>query len=96
MNNRFFNQIKAQTAKNPAIYWANRLHETMAVSGTHDRSLIRIMVMRSEKDMQDIKVQFQSKYGKTLESFIKVEFLFILIQKLNLHLKKFFFFHQKV
>ncbi len=55
----------------------------MAVLGTHDRSLIRIMVMRSEKDMQDIKVQFQSKYGKTLESFIKVEFLFILIQELN-------------
>ncbi len=44
----------------------------MAGSGTHDRSLIRIMVMRSERDMQDIKREFQSRFGKTLESFIKV------------------------
>lgn len=29
------------------------------------------MVLRSEIDMQDIKSQFQMKYGKSLEQFIR-------------------------
>ena len=40
--------------------------------GTDERSLIRIMVLRSERDMQDIKREFQLKYKKSLESFLKV------------------------
>jgi annexin A7/11 len=61
----------AQTAKNPALYWANRLKDTMQGSGTQDRSLCRIIVFRSERDMQDIKQIFQSRFGKSLESWIK-------------------------
>lgn len=61
----------ARTARNPASYWAMRLHDSMAGMGTSDRSLIRIMVNRSEIDMQDIKVEFQRTYGKSLESFIR-------------------------
>ena len=48
----------------------------MAGSGTHDRSLIRIMVLRSERDMQDIKREFQARFGKSLESWIKVMICF--------------------
>ena len=40
--------------------------------GTKDRVLIRTMALRSERDMVQIKSEFQRMYGKTLESFIKV------------------------
>ncbi|RNA43808.1 annexin B9-like isoform X1 [Brachionus plicatilis] len=61
----------AQIAKNPQMYYANRLHETMASAGTKDRSLIRLIVLRSEIDMLNIKSEYQRKYGKTLEQSIK-------------------------
>lgn len=61
----------AQIAKNPAMYYANRLHETMACAGTKDRSLIRLIVLRSEIDMLNIKTEYQRKHGKTLEQTIK-------------------------
>lgn len=60
-------------ARNPAQYWAKRLHETMQGAGTHDRSLVRIMVSRSEIDMMDIKLEFQRMFGKNLESFIRAD-----------------------
>lgn len=61
----------AQIARNPSAYYANRLHETMACAGTKDRSLVRLMVLRSEIDMMDIKTEYQRKHGKPLESAIK-------------------------
>jgi annexin A7/11 len=62
----------AQVAQNPPVYWAKRLHDSMSGMGTRDHILIRIMVLRSEKDMMNIKQEFQRMYKKTLESFIKV------------------------
>lgn len=62
-------------ARNPPAYFATRLANTMKGAGTQDRALIRIMVLRSEIDMVQIKQEFQRKYGKSLESFIKVCYL---------------------
>jgi hypothetical protein len=42
-------------------------------AGTKDRTLIRNIVLRSEIDMREIKIEFQRKFSKTLESFIKAD-----------------------
>lgn len=61
----------AKIARNPAAYFAERFHQSMIGMGTKDKQLIRNMVLRCEKDMREIKIEFQRKYGKSLESFVK-------------------------
>jgi len=53
------------------LYFAEKLYKSMKGAGTDDRTLVRVMVSRSEVDMLDIKEAFERTYEQTLESFIE-------------------------
>ncbi|XP_077406307.1 annexin A4-like isoform X2 [Vanacampus margaritifer] len=56
--------------KNTPAYFAERLHKAMQGAGTKDRTLVRIMVSRSEVDMLDIRQAYVKTYGKSLYTHI--------------------------
>lgn len=56
--------------KNTPAYFAERLFKSMQGAGTKDRTLIRIMVSRSEVDMLDIRQIYVQTYGKSLYTHI--------------------------
>jgi len=62
-----------ELVQNPPAYFARRLYESMKGVGTDETSLIRILALRSEVDMVEIKKEFLNKYNKSLEERIKSE-----------------------
>lgn len=61
-----------QCTTNKVEFFASRLYKSMKGIGTNDKQLIRLIVTRSEIDLNDIKVAFERLYGKTLANWIKV------------------------
>ncbi|XP_058727345.1 annexin D5-like, partial [Vicia villosa] len=59
-----------ECATNPAKYFAKVLHNAMKGMGTNDDTLIRVIVSRTEIDMQYIKAEYLKKYKKTLNDAV--------------------------
>ncbi|KAL4567996.1 hypothetical protein LXL04_023595 [Taraxacum kok-saghyz] len=62
-----------QSAENPAKYFAKVLRKAMKGLGTDDRTLTRVIVTRTEMDMQYIKAEYKKKYSKTLTDAVHSE-----------------------
>ncbi|GKV05263.1 hypothetical protein SLEP1_g17295 [Rubroshorea leprosula] len=60
-------------SENPAKYFAKLLHKAMKGLGTDDSTLIRIIVTRTEIDMQYIKAEYLKKYKRTLNDAVHSE-----------------------
>lgn len=60
-------------AQNPGKYFAKVLYKAMQGLGTDDTTLIRVIVTRSEIDMQYIKGEYRKKYRKTLNDAVHSE-----------------------
>lgn len=58
------------TAMNRPKYFADLLYKSMAGLGTKDSTLIRIIVTRSEIDLQDIKEEYVVHHQKSLRSAV--------------------------
>ncbi|XP_056645809.1 annexin B9-like isoform X2 [Diorhabda sublineata] len=60
-----------RSIKNQSAFFAKRLNKSMKGLGTNDRQLIRLVVVRSEIDMEEIKREYQATYGESLADAIK-------------------------
>lgn len=54
-------------AKNPQLYFARRLNAAMKGAGTDEDTLIRVIVGRSEIDLETVKDMYLEKYDVTLK-----------------------------
>ncbi|NWT38461.1 ANXA8 protein, partial [Rissa tridactyla] len=52
--------------RNIRCYFAERLYDALKGAGTRDGTLIRVIVSRSEVDLNLIKVEFKRIAGKSL------------------------------
>lgn len=64
--------IPVECVESAPAWFASRLRASMQGMGTDDRTLIRIIVSRSELDLGAIKREYERLYDKTLESEVRV------------------------
>ncbi|TKS87459.1 Annexin A13 [Collichthys lucidus] len=62
-----------RVAKNPQLYFARRLNSAMKGAGTDEDTLIRIIVVRSEYDLETIKDMYLEKYDVSLKDALRDE-----------------------
>uniref|UniRef100_A0A667YGK5 Annexin n=1 Tax=Myripristis murdjan TaxID=586833 RepID=A0A667YGK5_9TELE len=62
-----------RAAKNPQLYFARRLNDAMKGAGTDEDTLIRIIVCRSEYDLETIKDMYLEKYDVSLKEALRDE-----------------------
>ncbi|EXC02516.1 Annexin D5 [Morus notabilis] len=60
-------------SENPAKYFAKVLHKAMKGLGTNDSTLVRVIVTRTEIDMQYIKAEYLKKYKTSLNDAVHSE-----------------------
>ncbi|KAI0211477.1 Annexin A13 [Lamellibrachia satsuma] len=59
--------------RDPAKFYATRLHEATSGMGTNDTRLIRIIVSRLEVDLPEIRAKYRELYGSRLEDVLDNE-----------------------
>ncbi|XP_058852388.1 annexin A6-like isoform X1 [Acipenser ruthenus] len=64
-----------RSIKNKPSYFADRLYKSMKGLGTDDRTLIRVLVSRSEIDLFNIRREYKELHDVSLHESIKVEAL---------------------
>ncbi|XP_059642664.1 annexin D5-like [Cornus florida] len=62
-----------RVAENPAKYFAKELQKAMKGFGTDEKKLTRLIVTRSEIDMQYIKAEYHKIYKKSLNDVVRSE-----------------------
>uniref|UniRef100_A0AAX7U0H6 Annexin n=1 Tax=Astatotilapia calliptera TaxID=8154 RepID=A0AAX7U0H6_ASTCA len=62
-----------RVAKNPQLYFARRVNKAMKGAGTDEDTLIRIIVCRSEYDLETIKDMYLEKYDVSLKDALRDE-----------------------
>lgn len=64
-----------RSIKNKPSYFADRLYKSMKGLGTDDRTLIRVLISRSEIDLFNIRREYKELHDVSLHESIKVEAL---------------------
>lgn len=64
--------VAVECVESAPAWFATRLRGAMQGLGTDDRTLIRVVVSRSELDLAAVKREYERLYDKTLESEIRV------------------------
>ncbi|KAF4522308.1 hypothetical protein B566_EDAN010472, partial [Ephemera danica] len=70
--NLFYVYAIVESIQNRAEYFARRLYRAMDGFGTDEEALTRVLVSRAEKDLGNIKLQYERLFGRTLLTDIEV------------------------
>ena len=60
-----------ESIRDTPSYFAQAIHKAISGTGTNDKTLIRLLVSRSEIDLHSIKKEYEVIYNKSLEKAIK-------------------------